>query len=118
MDSTQKDFSPEIELLMAQAEDTTQPSFDIMNLKIAIRELIQDVEDHEKAKGITEKSKESKAKFNQMLDICERLDKVASQNNTFQLIVKHSLIELENIKGECKRLNDIISANEKAWNND
>lgn len=113
-----QDFSPKMELLIAQVEDTLQPSFDLMSLKIAIREFIQEIYNREVVTGVTPKITESKAKFNRMLDICERLDKVANQNNTFQLVVKHSQIELHNAQMEILRLEKIIEANQKAFDNE
>lgn len=111
-----RDIDFDISLLVGWVEDTYTPSFNILRLKVAIREMLQDVHNHEEKRGESSKSKESKNKFDKMLDLCESLDKVAMQNNTFQLIVKHSLLEMQHKDQEIYALKQEIEKINKAWN--
>jgi predicted nuclease with TOPRIM domain len=110
-----RDLEFDNSLLAGWVEDTLQPSLDIMNLKIGIRDILDDITEQERVKGETKRTTDAKEKFGKMLLVCERLDKIAGQNNTFQLIAKHTLIKLENANGRIKELEDQIKSIEKAW---
>lgn len=115
-DSYINQLNSDIEFLSGWVEDTLQPSIDLLKLKVSIRSLLQDVCNHEILKGETDRTRESKNKFDNMLYLCEKLDKIATQNNTFQLIVKHSQMQLSSAKLEIKVLKSKLESFEKAWN--
>lgn len=114
-DQLLREYESDLSILIAWVEDTLQPSIDLMKLKVSIRELIQDIEDHELKKGVTEKTTASKAKFEIMLDTCERLDKVANQNNSFQLAVKHAYGKISVANKRIIELETELKAIKEAW---
>lgn len=108
-------LNAEIALTVAWLEDTLQPALDILSLKAIVNDMLADVELFESKKGISEHTKKSKERINLMLEKIERLDKIAMQNNTFQLITKHTQLKSWNLEQEIIRLNNELLAKQKAW---
>ncbi len=96
-------------------EDTIQPSINLLLLRGLIYELLDDVSTFEGKKGVTELTEKSRLRIEKMIDYCEKLDKVANQNNTFQLIAKHTAIRETSLLVEIKRLKALLEANKLAW---
>jgi len=96
-------------------EDTIQPSINLLLLRGLIYELLDDVSNFEGKKGVTELTEKSRLRIEKMIDYCEKLDKVANQNNTFQLIAKHTAIRETSLLVEIKRLKTLLEANKLAW---
>jgi len=96
-------------------EDTIQPSINLLLLRGLIYELLDDVSTFEGKKGVTELTEKSRLRIEKMIDYCEKLDKVANQNNTFQLIAKHTAIRETSLLVEIKRLKTLLEANKLAW---
>jgi len=96
-------------------EDTIQPSINLLLLRGLIYELLDDVITFEGKKGVTELTEKSRLRIEKMINYCEKLDKVANQNNTFQLIAKHTAIRETSLLVEIKRLKTLLEANKLAW---
>lgn len=105
----------ELALTVAWLEDTLQPSIDILNLKHLAEDIKVDLKLFEDKKGETEASKKSMERINSMLEMIGRLDKIATQNNTFQLVAKHAQLKSWHLEQEIIKLNKEIEANKKAW---
>lgn len=96
-------------------EDTLKPIFTVLEIKCQIREFLQDIYELEKTKGESEKTKQSKERFEKMLEHCEYLDKISNQNNAFQLTMRHQNGKLQVANRKIKELEKQIEANRKAF---
>jgi hypothetical protein len=89
---------------------------DLLKMKVSIRELIQDIYNYEEINGESKKSVVTKKKLESILDLCEKLDRIATQNCTFQLAVRSTHLKLASSNKKIAELEDKIIAFEKAWN--
>ena len=105
----------EMTLTMMWLEDTLQPSIDLSRLKGMVYDMQADVKLFEDLNGVTDKTKKSATRIESILELINRLDKVAVQNNTFQLIVRHTDLEMVKVRQENKQLKTELEAVKKAW---
>lgn len=105
----------ELGLTFAWLEDTLQPAIDLLALKCIVYEQLSDIQIFEDKKGETPVSKKSKDRINKMLDHISRLDKITSQNNTAQLVVRHSDLKMIQLLKENDRMKKELEAIELAW---
>lgn len=108
-------LNKDAELTFAWLEDTLYPSINLMALKSLIFDLKSDVELFESKNGKSDKTKKSLERANKMLDLVDKLDKVASQNNTAQLLIKHCQLDQAKLMKENKELKEIIESNRKVF---
>lgn len=115
----QKNLSEQVNadmsLTMIWLEDTLQPSIDLMRLKSLIYDMEADIKIFEELHGKSDKTKRSGDRVQSAISLVEKLDKVANQNNTFQLIARHSDFEMIKVKQENQQLKAELEAVKKAW---
>lgn len=111
----EEQLNAEIALTMAWLEDTLQPAVDILNIKHLAEDIKIDLQLFESKKGKTDASTKSMERVNAMLGMIERLDKIATQNNTFQLIAKHSQLKQWQLEQENSKLKQELEAIKKAF---
>lgn len=102
-------------LMVAWLEDTLTPSVALMQLKVMLYDMLIEVELSEAKNGETARSKFTKNRIAEMEQLVEKLNYVANQNNTFQLIVKQANLALSASKNENEKLKKEIEAIKKAW---
>lgn len=105
----------EMTLSMMYLEDTLQPSIDLSRLKGMVYDMQSDVKLFEDLNGVTDKTKKSADRIEAILELINKLDKVAVQNNTFQLIAKHTDLEMMKLRQENRELKTELEAVKKAW---
>lgn len=74
-----------------------------------------DVKIFEDMNGVTDKTKRSADRIQNAIDLIEKLDKIASQNYTFQLITKHTDLEMIKVRQENRELKTELESVKKAW---
>lgn len=87
-----------------------------MALKSLIYDIQTDILQFELNKGKTEHTQKSLDRANQMIELIEKLDKIANQNNTAQLFVRHSYLKMAELTKENERLKDELNKINLAWN--
>lgn len=105
----------EMTLTMMYLEDTLQPSIDLSILKGMVYDMQGDVKLFEDLNGVTDKTKKSASRIEAILELINRLDKVAVQNNTFQIMARHTDLEMMKVKQENRELKTELEAVKKAW---
>lgn len=105
----------EMTLTMMYLEDTLQPSIDLSILRGMVYDMQGDVKLFENLNGVTDKTKKSAFRIEAILELINRLDKVAVQNNTFQLISRHTNLEMMKIRQENRELKTELEAVKKVW---
>jgi predicted nucleic acid-binding Zn-ribbon protein len=110
-------LNAEIGLTFAWLEDTLYPSINLMRLKSLIYDIQTDVKLFEDKNGKSEHTKKSLDRANELIDLADKLDKIANQNNTAQLLLRHNHLKMAELINENKRLKTELEATKKAWNN-
>lgn len=105
----------EMTLTMMYLEDTLKPSLDLSKLKGIVYDMQTDVKLFEDVNGVTDKTKKSADRIEAILELINRLDKVAVQNNTFKLITRHSDLEIMKLRSENETLKKELESARKAW---
>lgn len=103
-DSFQSQINADMQIMVGWIEDTLQPSVDILKVKTGLMALLKDVLEFEAKTGETEKSKERKTFLQVLIDSSTRIDNIATQNNTFQLLVKYTVEENKSLRSEINTL--------------
>lgn len=111
-----REVTAEAVLLTAWVDKTLNPSLCLLNAKVIVRELEVKIYAQKASKGHTEQWKKSWDMVSQLMDLLEKLDSVANQNNTYHLIAKHALVQLQNVQAENERLKKELEAVNKALN--
>jgi hypothetical protein len=106
----------DFESLMMWCEDTLEPSLCLFKVKSMVREFLFDVIEHENKRGKTKKTEQSRNRLNQILEFCERLDRVATQNSSFQFAMRQQEGKLKMANKKIQELESQIIGFEKAWN--
>lgn len=93
----------------AWMDDALTPSVNILQLKIITEDLLLKL----KAKELTREVLQME--LPRLLILSQNLDKIASQNNTYQLIARHSQTALRNAEMKVKTIEDALLASRKEW---
>ncbi len=110
-------INAEVGLTFAWLEDTLYPSINLMRLKTLIYDIQSDVKLFEDKNGQSDHTKKSLDRANELIDLADKLDKIANQNNTAQLLLRHNHLKMSELKKENNQLKTKLEATEKAWNN-
>ncbi len=120
-DATTKELlssiNAEVGLTFAWLEDTLYPSINLMRLKSLIYDIQSDVKLFEDKNGQSDHTKKSLDRANELIDLADKLDKIANQNNTAQLLLRHNHLKMSELIKENNQLKTKLEATEKAWNN-
>jgi hypothetical protein len=103
-------------LTFAWLEDTLYPSINIMRLKSLIYDIQTDVKLFQDKNGQSNHTKKSLDRANEMIELAEKLDKIANQNNTAQLLIRHNQLKISQLIKENNQLKTELKAINKAWN--
>ena len=110
-------LNAEVGLTFAWLEDTLYPSINLMRLKGLIYDIQSDVKMFELKNGQSDHTKKSLDRANELIDLADKLDKIANQNNTAQLLLRHNHLKMSELIKENNELKTKLEATEKAWNN-
>lgn len=87
-----------------------------MRLKGLIYDIQTDVKMYEDKNGQTDHTKKSLDRVNEMIELAEKLDKIANQNNTAQLLIRHNQLKMSELIKQNNQLTTEIKAINQAWN--
>jgi hypothetical protein len=104
-------------LTFAWLEDTLYPSINLMRLKSLIYDIQTDVKLFEDKNGQSDHTKKSLDRANELIDLADKLDKIANQNNTAQLLIRHNQLQMSELIKQNNQLKTELEATKKAWNN-
>jgi hypothetical protein len=110
-------LNAEVGLTFAWLEDTLYPSINLMRLKSLIYDIQSDVKLFEDKNGQSDHTKKSLDRANELIDLADKLDKIANQNNTAQLLLRHNQLQMSELIKENNQLKTELEATKKAWNN-
>jgi hypothetical protein len=110
-------LNAEIGLTFAWLEDTLYPSINLMRLKSLIYDIQSDVKLFEDKNGQSDHTKKSLERANELINLADKLDKIANQNNTAQLLLRHNQLQMSELIKENNQLKTELEATKKAWNN-
>jgi hypothetical protein len=110
-------INAEVGLTFAWLEDTLYPSINLMRLKSLIYDIQSDVKLFEDKNGQSDHTKKSLDRANELINLADKLDKIANQNNTAQLLLRHNHLKMSELIKENNQLKTKLEATEKAWNN-
>jgi dsDNA-binding SOS-regulon protein len=110
-------ITEELCLTMIWLEDTLQPSIDLMCLKALIYDMDSDIKLFEQKNGKSENTKKSAERVDKMIKLSEKLDKIATQNNTFQIMFKQYENRISWLNQINNELTTELEATKKAWEN-
>lgn len=108
-------LNADLGLTFAWLEDTLYPSIYLLALKGFIFDLYNDVKQFEEKNGKTEKIEKSLERINQMIELADKLDKIANQNNTAQLLIRHNQLKMNELMKENAILKQEIESTRKAF---
>lgn len=108
-------ITEELCLTMIWLEDTLQPSIDLMCLKALIYDMDSDIKLFEQKNGKSENTKKSTERVDKMIKLSEKLDKIATQNNTFQIMFKQYENRISWLNQRNKELTNELEATKKTW---
>jgi hypothetical protein len=109
-------LNAEVGLTFAWLEDTIYPSINLMRLKSLIYDIQTDVKFFEDKNGKSDHTKKSLDRANEMIELAEKLDKIANQNNTAQLLIRHNQLKMSELINENNKLKTELKAINQAWN--
>jgi hypothetical protein len=107
----------EVGLTFAWLEDTLYPSINLMRLKSLIYDIQTDVKLFEDKNGQSDHTKKSLDRANELIELADKLDKIANQNNTAQLLIRHNQLQMSELIKQNNQLKTELEATKKAWNN-
>jgi hypothetical protein len=110
-------LNAEVGLTFAWLEDTLYPSINLMRLKSLIYDIQSDVKLFEDKNGQSDHTKKSLDRANELIDLADKLDKIANQNNTAQLLIRHNQLQMSELIKQNNQLKTELEATKKAWNN-
>lgn len=115
--TTEKDLinliTADMELLAGWLDDTLKPSICTLIIKNGLMEFMKDVLEFQNKNGVTDKSKERVDNLQKLIDAADALDKIATHNNTMQLIIKKQHQDKYILSEKIKELNkQIININQ------
>jgi hypothetical protein len=110
-------LNAEVGLTFAWLEDTLYPSINLMRLKSLIYDIQTDVKLFEDKNGQSDHTKKSLDRANELIELADKLDKIANQNNTAQLLIRHNQLQMSELIKENNKLKTELEATKKAWNN-
>jgi hypothetical protein len=110
-------LNADVGLTFAWLEDTLHPSINLMRLKSLIYDIQSDVKLFEDKNGQSNHTKKSLDRANELIELAEKLDKIANQNNTAQLLIRHNQLQMSELIKENNQLKTELEATKKAWNN-
>jgi hypothetical protein len=87
-----------------------------MRLKSLIYDIQTDVKLFEDKNGQSDHTKKSLDRANEMIELADKLDKIANQNNTAQLLIRHNQLKMSDLIKENKQLKTELKAINQAWN--
>lgn len=108
-------FDSDISLMSAWIDDTLTPSLSILKMKTILYDMLEQAEKVSESKKEGQSYKNSLKRIFDMLELCYGIDKIATQNNTMQLIARHSLIKAKNLEAENKKLKEELNSIKLAW---
>ncbi len=94
---------------VAWMDDTLDPAVNVLQLKLIAQELQNKLQSKELTRYVLQ------AQLPKIIELASRLDKIASQNNTFQLVARHSSTALWHSQARVKQLEAELAASRKAW---
>lgn len=109
-------LNAEAGLTFAWLEDTLYPSINLMRLKSLLYDIQTDVKLFEDKNGRSDHTKKSLDRANEMIELAEKLDKIANQNNTAQLLIRHNQLKMSKLIKENDQLKNELKAINQAWN--
>ena len=109
-------MNAEVGLTFAWLEDTLYPSINLMRLKSLIYDIQTDVKLFEDKNGKSDHTKKSLDRANEMVELADKLDKIANQNNTAQLLIRHNQLKMSELIKENNQLKTELKAINQAWN--
>ena len=110
-------LNAEVGLTFAWLENTLYPSINLMRLKSLIYDIQTDVKLFEDKNGQSDHTKKSLDRANELIELADKLDKIANQNNTAQLLIRHNQLQMSELIKENNKLKTELEATKKAWNN-
>jgi len=110
-------INTDVALTFAWLEDTLYPSINLMRLKSLIYDIQSDVKLFEDKNGQSDHTKKSLDRANELIDLADKLDKIANQNNTAQLLIRHNQLKMSELIKQNNQLKTELEAIKKAWNN-
>lgn len=75
-----------------------------------------DVKMFEEKHGKSDKTAKSLERINQMIELADKLDRIANQNNTAQLLLRHNQLKMSQLINENNELKKQLKSVTKAWN--
>jgi len=108
-------ITSELEMSMIWLEDTLTTSVDLMKLKAMIYDMDADIKIFQSRNGVTESNKKSANRVNEMIILADRLDKIATQNNVYKLVLKQYENRISWMMHDKKELENELKAVKKAW---
>jgi len=107
-DNFQSQINADMQIMAGWIEDTLQPAVDILKVKTGLIALLKDVLKFEAKTGATEKSSDRKLFLQSLIESSTRIDNIATQNNTFQLLVKYTVDENKSLRRDINTLKNQI----------
>lgn len=108
-------LNSDVGLTFAWLEDTLYPSIHLLALKSLIFDLHNDVKQFEEKNGKSEKTESSLERINKMIELSDKLDKIANQNNTAQLLMRHNNLKMNELLTENNKLKKELESVKKAF---
>jgi dsDNA-binding SOS-regulon protein len=105
----------ELEMSMIWLEDTLTSSVDLMKLKAMIYDMDADIKIFQSRNGVTESNKKSANRVNEMIILADKLDKIATQNNVYKLVLKQYENRISWLIHDKNELEKELKAVKKAW---
>lgn len=109
-------LNADLQLTFAWLEDTLYPSVNLMALKGFIFDMQTDVKMFEDKHGKSDKTVKSLERINQMIELADKLDRIANQNNTAQLLLRQNQLKMSKLIKENNELKKQIESINEAWN--
>jgi len=109
------EVTSELEMSMIWLEDTLTTSVDLMKLKAMIYDMDADIKIFQSRNGVTESNQKSANRVKEMIILADRLDKIATQNNVYKLVLKQYENRISWLMYDKNELEKELKAVRKAW---
>jgi hypothetical protein len=109
------EVTSELEMSMIWLEDTLTTSVDLMKLKAMIYDMDADIKIFQSRNGVTESNQKSANRVKEIIILADRLDKIATQNNVYKLVLKQYENRISWLMYDKNELEKELKAVRKAW---
>jgi hypothetical protein len=109
------EVTSELEMSMIWLEDTLTTSVDLIKLKAMIYDMDADIKIFQSRNGVTESNQKSANRVKEIIILADRLDKIATQNNVYKLVLKQYENRISWLMYDKNELEKELKAVRKAW---